>query len=80
LHIEATNLWHVTGCGIGNAYLEALTNRDLYMELPSDYTGIDADGKQRNVIVRLKKNLYGSKQAALMWYSLISQVLINYGM
>jgi hypothetical protein len=80
LLIAATLAWHVTGCDIGNAYLEALTNRDLYMELlPSDYTGYDAEGNIRRIVVRLKKNLYGSKQAALMWYSLISEVLCRRG-
>jgi hypothetical protein len=79
LHIAATMIWHVTGCDVGNAYLEALTNRDLYMELPFDYTGLDEEGNVRRVVVRLKKNLYGSKQAALMWYALISEVLCNRG-
>jgi hypothetical protein len=63
----------------GTILMIPLTNRDLYMELPEDYTGLDADGNIRRVIVRLKKNLYGSKQAALMWYSLISEVLCNRG-
>jgi hypothetical protein len=34
LHIAVTLGWHITGCDVGNAYLEALTNRELYMELP----------------------------------------------
>ena len=34
LHIAATLEWHITGCDIGNAYLEALTYRNLFMELP----------------------------------------------
>jgi hypothetical protein len=74
LHIAVTLGWHITGCDIGNAYLEALSNRNLFMELPSDYIG----GKER-VIVRLIRNLYGSKQAAFMWYTLICKVLLEYG-
>jgi hypothetical protein len=34
------------------------------MELPVDYTG-----KNDIVVVRLVRNLYGSKQAAYMWYT-----------
>jgi hypothetical protein len=79
LHIAATMIWHVTGCDVGNAYLEALTNRDLYMELIFDYTGLDEEGNVRRVVVRLKKNLYGSKQVARVWYALISEVLCNRG-
>jgi hypothetical protein len=73
------SIFHVTGCDISNAYLEALKNRDLYMELPTDYTGFDLNGNIRKIVVRLKKNLYGSKQAALMWYELINEVLTNRG-
>jgi hypothetical protein len=54
LHIAVTSGWHITGCDIGNAYLEALTNRSLYMELPVDYTG-----KEETVVVRLVRNLFG---------------------
>lgn len=58
LHVAATLNYNISGCDIGNAYLEALLNDELYMELPKDYT----QGQQ--VIVRLKKNIYGTKQAA----------------
>jgi hypothetical protein len=56
LHIAATLEWYITGCDIGNAYLGALTNRELFMELPTiDYTESDNDGNPRRVIVRLLK-------------------------
>lgn len=80
LHIAVTFGWHITGCDIGNAYLEALTNRELYMELPQDWIGRTATGKKLGrIVVRLLRNLYGSKQAALMWYNHLSAVLIEYG-
>ncbi len=44
LYIAVTNRWVITGCDIGNAYLEALTNRELYMKLPSDWCGKDENG------------------------------------
>jgi hypothetical protein len=66
--------WHITGCDIGNASLEALTNRSLYMELPVDYTG-----KDDVVVVRLVRNLYGSKQASYMWYTHLCKILADYG-
>lgn len=78
LHIAATEDWYITGCDIGNAYLEALTNREFFMELPPDYTGFDETGNQNRVVVRLLRNLYGSKQAAYMWYNLITKVLLDY--
>jgi hypothetical protein len=44
------------------------------MQLPENYTG-----KEDRVIVRLIRYLYGSKQAAYMWYTLLCNVLIEYG-
>jgi hypothetical protein len=79
LHIAVTNRWVITGCDIGNAYLEALTNRELYMKLPSDWCGKDENGVQRSVVVRLLRNLYGSKQAALLWYNHLCYVLKQFG-
>jgi hypothetical protein len=79
LHIAAAESWYITGCDIGNnAYLEALTNREFYMELPLDSTGFDDSGNQVRIVVRLLRNLYGSKQAAFMWYNLITKVLLDY--
>ena len=42
-------LMPITGCDIGNAYLEALTNRELYMLLPYDWTGRDDKGNPRKI-------------------------------
>jgi hypothetical protein len=47
------------------------------MELPpDDYTDFDEAGNPIRVVVRLLRNLYyGSKQAAYMWYNLLTSVL-----
>jgi hypothetical protein len=73
LSIAATNNWIITGADIGNAYLEALTNRLLIMTLPLDWTC------GRVIKVRLLRNLYGTKQAALLWYLRLTQALEKYG-
>ena len=73
LHIAVTKRWDVTGLDVGNAYLEALTNRELFMSLPKDWTN------KETVIVRLLKNLYGTKQAALLWFEKIKHVLETFG-
>ena len=38
LHLAVTKWWHITGCDIGNAYLEALTNRELFHTTGQDET------------------------------------------
>ena len=49
------------------------------MLLPNDWTGQDDKGNPRKIVVRLLRNLYGSKQAALMWYNHLYIVLQEYG-
>ncbi len=61
--------WHKTNIDVGNAYLEALREKPLYMLLPFDWT----DGKK--IKVRLARNLYGLKDAGLLWYVLIDKIL-----
>jgi hypothetical protein len=72
-HIATIQGWYIRQIDIGNAYLEADPDRRLFMELPKDW----AQGKV--IIVELIKNIYGLKQAGLMWYILINRILIEYG-
>lgn len=65
--------WHMTNVDVGNAYLEALREKPLYMLLPLDWTG----GKK--IKVRLARNLYGLKDAGLLWYVLIDKILKKEG-
>jgi len=74
LHLAAIKGWYVTGCDIANAYLKALADRDLYMYLPFDYTG------GVKVMVRLLRNLYGTKQAVRLWYAKIDEVMRSHGL
>jgi hypothetical protein len=58
---------------IGNAYLEALAEDNLFMYLPKQYT----NGKL--ISVKLTHNIYGMKQAGLLWYTLIDEVIKEFG-
>jgi hypothetical protein len=72
-HISTILKWYRKHLDTGNAFLEALLDRDIYMWLPEDWTG----GKK--IKVKLARNLYGLKQAGLLWYLLLSALLIKYG-
>ena len=73
LHIAAVNGWYRKHIDIGNAFLEAALVEDLFMYMPKEWTeGMD-------IIVKLARNLYGFKQAGLMWYLCIRQVLYDLG-
>ena len=88
LHIAATLGWEISGIDVGNAYLEAMSDRDnLIMRLPRDWVcfGLhqDFDPEYRrscpDVYVRLAGNLYGTPQGALLWYELLVQTLFDGG-
>ena len=73
LNIAQLQGWYKTSIDIGNAYLEAEVKRPLCMWLPLDWT----QGKR--VKVKLVRNLYGLKDAGLMWYLLVIEVLTGMG-
>lgn len=73
LHIAAIFKWARCHLDVGNAYLEALLNRALYIYLPLDWT------KGKKIAVRLNRNLYGLKQAGLLWYLLYQKTLLDFG-
>jgi hypothetical protein len=71
LHIAAVRSWFRRHIDIGNAYLEADFDGEIYLYLPLEWTG----GKW--ICVKLNKSLYGLKQAGLLWYLLMKSVLIE---
>jgi hypothetical protein len=46
------------------AYTQADVETDLYMETPK---GFQMKGKDQEYVLKLKKNLYGQKQAGRVW-------------
>jgi hypothetical protein len=74
MHIAAVFNWKRKNLDVGNAFLEALLKEDLFMYLPYDWTG------GRKILVKLCRNIYGLKQAGLLWYLLLTEVLADFGM
>lgn len=66
-------LFHVD---IKGAFLHATLKEEIYMELPEG-TGYETDGSP--CVVKLKKSLYGLKQAGRDWYRAHSDVLLKIG-
>jgi len=84
IHIAATRGYLISGIDVGNAYLEAMSDREnLIMRLPTDWAAfglhgvINGETKKivEDVYVRLAGNLYGTPQGAMLWYKLLSNVL-----
>jgi hypothetical protein len=74
LNLAAIYDWELHGIDIENAFLESDLEETIYMKLPVD-TFMEANGKP--VIVRLKKSLYGLKQAGELFYKLMKRILTS---
>jgi hypothetical protein len=74
LGIIAHKDWEAEMTDVGNAYLESVIDKTLYMLLPKD---LWVDGIP--VVVRLKKAIYGLKQTGELWVKLLAGYLSEIG-
>ena len=59
---------------VSSAFLHGELDEEVYMEVPPGYNALN-DG----MVCRLRKALYGLRQASRNWYSKLSQALVRYG-
>lgn len=71
LHIQCIRKWVKSSVDIGNAFINAFVKKIIMMEMPKDLIG------KTKVVVRLLRNLYGMKDAGLLWYELICKFLFE---
>ena len=72
LNLAAINNWTISGIDVGNAYLEALIDKEIYMTLPKELA-------KDTTYVRLLKSLYGLKQAGELWNQLLNKIITSNG-
>jgi hypothetical protein len=58
------NRRHTRQINFVQAYTQAEVETDLYMDIPKGYK---IEGTEGNFALRLHKNIYGQKQAGLVW-------------
>ena len=65
LTLALTNNWITRQIDFVLAYPQADVECDLFMEIPRM---CNVDGNKKEHVLKLKKNLYGSKQAGKVWF------------
>lgn len=65
--------WHRRQGDVLTAFLNPDKDIDLYMEIPQEF-------KKENHIIRLRKGLYGLKQASAHWYVHAKATLAELGL
>ena len=75
LTMVATQNWKTRQLDYVLAFPQAPVQRDLYMEIPK---GIKVDGAdKREYALKLKKNVYGQKDAGRVWFQFLRKKLIE---
>ena len=75
LALTALRDWHISGLDVKTAFLYGDLDEELYMEQPE---GFKFPGQQ-NKVMRLKKAIYGLKQAALAWWRALDKSMSTLG-
>lgn len=66
--------WHVRGFEVVSAYPHSPINEEIYVKPPEGFPCASS-----GMVLRLRRALYGTKQAARCWWKFFSKVLIGIG-
>lgn len=84
LALAAIKGWSLSHLDINNAFLYGDLKEDIYMSLPPgykvDWQTVEGATSDSTLVCKLKKSLYGLKQASRQWYLKFSEVLKGFGL
>jgi hypothetical protein len=73
LTVAVARGWELHQMDVSNAFLHGELDEEVYMNIPQGYKAL-----KEGLVGRLKKSLYGLKQASRNWYFKLSQALLSY--
>ena len=75
LTLTALENWHITGVDVKTAFLYGKLDEELFMEQPEGFS----EPGQEHKVLRLKRTIYGLKQAALKWWEVLDESMAALG-
>lgn len=75
--IAAAQDYNLTSIDIRQAYLQATLSEELYLEVPPGMPTTDSEGHP--LVARLRRSLYGLRQAGREWHLLLTSTLREWG-
>ena len=78
LALAAKQNWHLEQLDVHNAFLNGELQEDIYMSIPPGLS-IQGDNNHTNYACKLKKSLYGLKQASRQWNHTFTNFLNHIG-
>lgn len=79
LALAAKNKWILHQLDISNSFLNDDLNEEIYMDLPPVYAERKGPNLPLNAVLRLKKSIYGLKQASRQWFEKFSSAILSLG-
>ncbi|KAD5317201.1 hypothetical protein E3N88_17147 [Mikania micrantha] len=74
LTIAVKRDWHIHQLDVNNAFLHGDLHEEVYMKIPQGFS----KGRE-NKVCRLRKSIYGLKQASRNWYHKFTETLLELG-
>ncbi|KAG7593249.1 Retrotransposon Copia-like N-terminal [Arabidopsis thaliana x Arabidopsis arenosa] len=79
LKVSASKKWTLTQLDISNAFLNGELEEEIFMKIPEGYAERKGISLPPNAVLRLKRSIYGLKQASRQWFKKFSNSLISMG-
>ena len=79
LSLAAIFRWTLTQLDVTNAFLHGDLTEEVYMSIPPGYHCRKGENFPPNAVCRLRKSIYGLRQASRQWFSKFSNALLETG-